>query len=370
MMQVTKNYVVKDYNTMGEKEFTSYVLGIDIGGTNTNLGVAGIKNKRPTLMFSLNFKSQELPSLVPAIKDALNYAKDKHNVEIKNACIGAAGVVSSNKDYAELTHVKWNVNTKEILNETTLNSAFIINDFQAIGYGINLLNYNNKEDIFLVKAGKTNTESPKETKAIIGAGTGLGKSILAYDEHAEAYIPIPSEGGHSDFPAQDDFEIQLLNFIKKLRNISQPITYEELLSGRGIESIYSFLKEISQTKENKYTKEIENATDKAALISKYRTEDKICGETFCLFARYYGRCAKNFVLDTMATGGLFIAGGIATKNKEIFKTKEFLDEFENAHQRKDVLNQTPIYVITNYDVSIYGACFAAMHNILDRRETI
>jgi glucokinase len=246
----------------------------------------------------------------------------------------------------------------------------VINDFQAIGYGINLLNYNNKDDIFLVKSGKTNADSSKETKAILGAGTGLGKSILAYNEQLEAYIPIPSEGGHSDFPAQDDFEIQLLNFIKKLRNISQPITYEELLSGRGIESIYSFLKDISQIKESKYTKEIENAKDKASLISKYRTEDKICGETFRLFARYYGRCAKNFVLDTMATGGLFIAGGIATKNREIFKTKEFLDEFENAHQRKDVLNQTPIYIITNYDVSIYGACFAAMNNILDKRETI
>lgn len=370
MMQITKNYVVKDFNVRDEKDFISYVLGIDIGGTNTNLGVAGIRNKRPTLLFSLNFKSQELPSLVPAIKDALNYAKDKYNVEIKNACIGAAGVVSPNKEYAELTHVKWNVNTKEILNGTTLNSAFIINDFQAIGYGINLLDYNNKDDIFLVKAGKTNINLSKETKAIIGAGTGLGKSILIYDERVDAYIPIPSEGGHGDFPAQDDFEIQLLNFIKKLRSISQPVTYEELLSGRGIESIYLILKEITETKETKYTKEIENATDKAALISKYRTEDKICGETFRLFARYYGRCAKNFVLDTMSTGGLFIAGGIAAKNKDIFTTKEFLSEFENAHQRKDVLKQTPIYVITNYDVSIYGACFAAMHNILDKRETI
>jgi glucokinase len=123
MMQVTKNYVTKEYNFRGEKDFTSYVLGIDVGGTNTNLGVAGIKNKRPTLLFSLNFKSQELPSLVPAIKDALIYAKEKYNAEIKNACIGAAGVVSPNKDYAELTHVKWSVNTKELLNETTLNSA-------------------------------------------------------------------------------------------------------------------------------------------------------------------------------------------------------------------------------------------------------
>jgi len=83
-----------------------------------------------------------------------------------------------------------------------------------------------------IKAGK-GRERSLSTKALIGAGTGLGKSILIYDKHFKIYVPIPSEGGHGDFPIQNDFEIKLTKFIKEFRGISQPITYEELLSGRG-----------------------------------------------------------------------------------------------------------------------------------------
>jgi len=64
----------------------------------------------------------------------------------------------------------------------------------------------------------------------------------------------------------------------------------------------------------------------------------------------------------MATGGLYITGGIASKNKEIFKSKEFLDEFENAYKRFDLLKKIPIYIVINYDVSLYGACLAAIYN--------
>jgi len=358
------NYTVKNYEKkINKDDFSSYVLGVDIGGTNTNLGVAGIKNNRPVLLFSIDFKSQELNSLTLAVKETLEYTKKQHGIEINHACIGAAGVVSVNQNFADLTNVEWNVNTDELLQETTLQSAFIINDFQAIGYGINLLNQNNTNDIFKVKEVINLSDPSKTTKAILGAGTGLGKSILIYDEHLNAYIPIPSEGGHSDFPAQNDFEFKLLEFIENLRNFSEPVCYEELLSGRGIESIYLYLKQNSN-RETSYSKEIEKATDKAALISKYRTIDDTCKETFQLFTRFYGRCAKNFVLDTMATGGLYVAGGIASKNKDIFLSNEFLDEFENAYHRDDVLKQTPIYVIMNYDVSLYGTCFAAMYKNL------
>jgi glucokinase len=82
-----------------------------------------------------------------------------------------------------------------------------------------------------------------------------------------------------------------------------------------------------------------------------------------MFTRFYGRCAKNFVLDSLANGGLYIAGGMANKNIEIFSTKEFLNEFENAYRRNDILEKVPIHVIVNYDVSLYGACFAAMYNL-------
>jgi len=353
-------------DTLKEK-FPYYVLGIDIGGTNTNLGIAGVKNSKPFLLFSHNYASKKLDSLVPAIQETLIFAKNKYKIEVDIACIGAAGVVSPSNDSAKLTNVQWNLSSKELINKTSLNSVYIINDFQTIGYGLNLLDPNNKNDIYQVRFGKSNIISSKETKIILGAGTGLGKSILTYDKNFNAYVPIPSEGGHADFPAQNNLEIRLIEFVKKLRGISQPLSYEELLSGRGIESIFLFLRNTRELKETKYIKDIENAVDKAALISKYKDLDETCKETFRLFTLIYARCAKNFVLDTLARGGLYIAGGISAKNKEIFSSKEFISEFENAYNRTDLLKTIPISVIVNYDVSLYGACYAAMYKLLSKK---
>lgn len=352
---------------MLKEKFSYYVLGVDIGGTNTNLAIAGVKNSKPVLLLTHNYKSKKLDSLVPAIENTLTYTKNNYDIEVNFACIGAAGVVSPSNDFAQLTNVKWNASSKELTNKTSLDSVYIINDFQTIGYGLNLLNHNNKNDIFQVRHRKSDINMSKSTKAIIGAGTGLGKSILNYDEHFNAYIPIPSEGGHGDLPTQNDFEMQLIEFVKKKRGISQPLSYEEVLSGRGIENIYLFLRNTEESKETQYTIEIENAVDKTPLISKYKDLDKTCKETFRLFTKFYARCAKNFVLDTLSMGGLYIAGGIAAKNKEIFSSNDFTIEFENAYNRTDLLKTIPISVIVNYDVSLYGACYAAIYKLFSKK---
>lgn len=355
------NYNIKIFNErLIKKKFSFYVLGADIGGTNTNVGIAGIDNSKPVLLFSLNFKSQELDSLITVINETLAYAKENYNITIKSSCIGAAGVVSSNHDFAILTNVSWDVNVTDLLKKTSLKKIFIINDFQAIGYGINLLDPNNQNDIFKIRGKKSLDDNSKSTKALIGAGTGLGKSILIYDEKYDTYTPIPSEGGHADFPTYNNFEMQLISFIKKLRKISKPVRYEDVISSRGLISIYEFIKSLKKFKSTKYIKEIDNSQDKTAFISKYKTADDICKETFRFYTQYYARCAKNFVLDTMAIDGLYIAGGIASKNKDIFNSNEFINEFENSFSRKEVLKEIPISIIVNYDVSLYGTCFAAM----------
>jgi len=341
-----------------KKKFSNYVVGIDLGGTSTNIAVAGIEDNKPFLLFSLDFRTKELESLIPAIQEALTYSKSNYDIDVKIACVGAAGVVSDTNKYAELTNVEWNVSTEEIINNTDLESIFIINDFQAIGYGINLLDTNNSEDILIVR--DNNISNIFSTKAVIGAGTGFGKSILHYDENTKAHIPISSEGGHSDFPSQNSFEIELIEHIKNKNSSSEPLYYEELLSGRGIENIYYFLKESGRFEETGYSNEIDASNEKSILISNYKLVDPLCKETFRLFTRFYGRCAKNFALDSLATGGIYIAGGIASKNKEIFMTSDFFEEFENSSQRRDILKEIPIYVILKYDVSLYGACFAAM----------
>jgi glucokinase len=361
-------YNIKFFNKrMIKTNFSTYVLGADIGGTNANLAIAGVKNSKPILLFSLNFESKRITSFIKTVEEILMYAKSNYNISTDLACIGAAGIVSPSNDFARLTNVQWNISSKELTNETPLESVYIINDFEAIGFGINLLDYNNKEDIIQVRTGKGKIESSMSTKAIIGAGTGLGKCILTYDRHFNAYIPIPSEGGHADFPVQTDFEKEIVDFIKKLRGISQPLTYEEVVSGRGLESIYQFFRNLKESKETTYTKQIDNAVNKTHLISKYKTQDDTCRETFRLFTRFYARCAKNYVLDTLARGGLYISGGIASKNKEIFSSKDFLFEFEKAYRHTDFLKEIPINIIINYDVSIYGACYAAVYRLCNKK---
>ena len=357
------NYKIKRYSDHIKKnEYDKFVMGVDIGGTNTTIGIGGIKELNLKLLLSLKFKTQEIDSLIPLINESNEYVKIKYEILIDTACIGLAGVVLPSCNKVKLTNAKLTVDSNEIIKNTKLSSVHIINDFQAIGYGLNFLDENDKNDILILKENKMAKD--RSTKAVIGAGTGFGKCILFYDSRINGYIPIASEGGHSDFPVYNEFERNLINFIKKEKNIENPLSYEELLSGRGIISIYEYLKDIKKYTATDYSEEIENSKDKASVISKYRKHDKLCKETFRLFVKYCGRCAKNFALETLPMGGLYIAGGISSKNQDIFEEKDFYNEFENAYQRKDMLKNIPIYLIVNYDVSLYGACYAAMHKIL------
>ncbi len=336
-----------------EEDYAYFVLGGDIGGTHTNLAVAGVRERKPVLLYSMHFESPELSSLTVAIEETLAYARQNYGIRIDKGCFGVAGPVS-NCSSSQFTNVPLEVDAGRISAETGLGEVFLINDFQALGYGINFLK---PEDVVRVKPG---TARPRETRALIGAGTGLGKSILVHDED-RGYIPIPSEGGQGDFPVQNRFELELVEFIREYQGIER-VSYEEMLAGRGIEHIYWFLKASGKFKESVYTAEIDRATDRAPLISKYRERDGLCREVFRLYAGFYGRCCKNFVLDSLATGGLYIAGGIASNNPDIFTTDEFITEFqavEMPEQRK-ILEAVPVYVIINYDVSLYGACYAAM----------
>jgi glucokinase len=356
---------IKTYNDfIKKKDYSFYILGIDVGGTNTNLGIAGVKKNTLDLLFSFNYKTKDLNSITPTINEILYFAREKHNINIKKSCIGIAGIVQTSEEIIKITNANWKIDLKELSNNTLLDSPIIINDFQSIGYAINILNHKNPREVFTVNF-KEDLIKNNHTRVVLGAGTGLGKCILHYNKKNDVFIPLASEGGNSDFPAYNDFEFELIKFIKKFRNITQPVTYEELLSGRGLESIYFFLIESGRFSENEIYSIINNSKNKAVLISKYKKVDDLCAETFRLFSKFYGRCAKNFVLESLATGGLYIAGGIAFKNKDIFLTNEFITEFENAYRRSEIIKKIPLYVIIDQDISLKGACFAAMYDSIN-----
>lgn len=329
--------------------FDYLLLGVDIGATNTRFGIFRVKSKNPKLLCHSKAKSGRLGSLIDGINETVDFAENNFGYSLKKACIGVAGIVYKEKGYAEMTNLRLKLSKKALLKNTKLKDILFVNDFEAIGYGINILPSSGLIPI------KKSDKIAKAPIAVIGAGTGLGKSVLLYNNELKCYIPLPSEAGHTDFAAQSKEEIELINFIKidgKMKSVS----YEDVLSGRGLSRIYVFLAS-KGIKSAKHSKEINNSKNKAELISKYRKIDAACRKTFEVFAAVYSKFARNCAVDCMPYGGVYIAGGIAPKNREIFN-KDFIRAFEDNKTMGSVLKKIPVYLISNEAAGLMGAAFA------------
>lgn len=321
------------------------VLGADIGGTNSNFGI--FVPDRKEMLFSLHAKSQEVNSFSDLIKQVLAHCKKEYDLSIHNACFAAAGVVSSDRTYCKPTNLDLIIDTNDVIEHTELKCIFLVNDFTVIGYGMNFVR---PEDVVQVKGGK---QYPKEHKAILGAGTGLGKCILWWNTSIDRYVPLASEGGHADFAAQTEQELSMIHYIQKKEGWGCAVSWEDVLSGEGIKRMYAFFKQTNNNKPaNAYLTQNGLHPDE---IFKSRTLDDHAWHTYQYYSRFYARCAKNFALDALARGGVYIAGGIAAKNLELFEQDEFLQEFINCGKQQELLKEIPVYVITDYNVSLYGA---------------
>ena len=366
-MEYTTDIFKKKIN---KDDYSYFVLGADLGGTNANFAIAGIrKNEKDSddpldLIFAMHFPSKKLRSIIPAFQEVLSEAKKNYGIAVNQACIGAAGPSPVDASFVKMTNAGWNIDARLIIKNTSLRSVLLINDFQALGFALNRVFKNPalaKKTLFTAQKGsRSKADNERGTKAILGGGTGLGSCTLVYDEYKKTYKAINNELSQVDFPARNQEEVEFIKFATK--NRFSPLTLDEIISGRGIVSIYEFLRDKRKYPTTGSTKEISRAIpyDKPALISKYKNKDRTCKETFRIFAWLYGRTSKNFVLNTMAFGGLYIAGGIAAKNLDLFRSKEFKTEFVNTLKYAKLLKTIAIYVVKDYDISLYGVCYAAM----------
>ena len=323
------------------------ILVGDIGGTNSNFGIFAHTNKGLQLLFSIHIKSQKITKFIDAVQQVIKYVKEKYNISVKKCCFAAAGVPSEDRMRCKPTNLGFAIDAQEILDKTGLTCAFIANDFEVIGYGFDGID---QKDLVLVNKGKPRREG---TKAILGAGTGLGKCIMVYNKELGRYQPVASEGGHADFAAQDQLDIDLIEFIKDKEKLTCPVSWEDVLSGEGIKRMYQFFVQKNQTV--KANKKISHDGPHPDEIFNSRHLDEHAFKTFELYSIYYARCAKNFALDVLALGGVYIAGGIAAKNLPLFEQKCFLNEFTSCGKQQELLKNIPIYVITDYNVSLFGA---------------
>ena len=329
-----------------------FFLSADIGGTNSNFGIFSLNPEKAVLVLSLHYKSKNIEDFTEFMKSIIDYIRDQFAISVKAVCLGAAGIVYPHRVSARPTNLSIEININLVSKVTGINDIILINDFEAVALGIDLLDPRS-----IVNINKDGVHRRHANSACIGAGTGLGKSILVWHRDENRYLPIPSEGGHADavFTTQEEFELR--QFIHD-EYVKCPISWEMVLSGAGIQRIYRFLGTKNLYAETEVSHEIEKSGFNPDRISFFAEQDERCKDTFDLYCTFYARACKNFALESLSLNGIYIAGGIAAKNIRLFVEPLFLQEFKKCGKQRSYLEKIPVYLIIDYNVSLYGALAA------------
>ncbi len=349
------------------KDYERFIIVADVGGEHSYIAIAGIKSKKNyEIIFKDIYLTTEITKIHYALNKCLEGAYKRYGIEIGRAVIAAAGPVSRKRGYIKLTNIDLVIDSQEILKNTMLRKVILLNDFEAIGYGIDMLNLNT-DAMMMPHVGEdlTNPSLLSNTYAVIGAGKGLGVTIAYYDIARHMHVPLPSEGGHIEFSAHDSLELELMQYVKEriMKKKDAHPEFERFVSGNGIINIYNFLRHKKMFPETSTTKKIDGLEG----ISKLREidnnlSDPTCKKTVDMFLVFYARAARNLALTAECYSGLFIGGGIILRYANLInQNKAFMKEFESHDLRSDVLRKTPVYIIKNKDVGLLGCCNVAVN---------
>jgi glucokinase len=321
------------------------VLAGDLGGTKTILAIAEVVDGRVQLLEKKRYASEPHSDFTSLVLDFLSGIK----YQASQACFGVAGPVI--KGRAELTNLPWVLVESDLQRDLRLTRIRLINDFVAIAFGIEALSSCDLETLNPARS------VPGGTVAVIGAGTGLGEAIVM--RATGKRVVVPSEGGHSDFAARNDLQIDFLRYmIDKYGHVS----YERVLSGPGLANIYEFFRDTGlETESDELRQAIAEADDRAPVIQRFADDkrDPLCEAVLDLFISVYGAEAGNLALKAVATGGVYVAGGIAPRIIHRLKAGEFQRSFLAKGRLADEVAAMPVYVVMNNKVGLLGAAVAA-----------
>ena len=321
------------------------ILAGDIGGTNTRLAIIDIVKRHFNFLAEETFSSREEPSLESALRKFLS--KPSH--PINWACLGVAGPVRDGR--CEATNLPWVIDSKKIAQQLNLPRVSLINDLEANAYGIAALE---AKDFEVLNQGIHDAQG---NRAVISAGTGLGEAGLFWDDRE--YRPFASEGGHADFAPRNHVEIDLLDYLLKRH---PRVSVERVISGPGLFNIYQFLKDTGRDEEPTWLVDQMRHKDPPVVITENGLEGKssLCMQALDLFVSLYGAEAGNMALKVMATGGVYLGGGIAPKIIAKLRDPVFMNAFTAKGRMRPLLQAIPVRVILNPKAALLGAARCAM----------
>ena len=318
------------------------LLAGDIGGTKTLLGLFDPVPARPRPLVVRVFATLDFDDLATIVAAFLGDDAIK-GTSIDSACFGVAGPVSG--DLAALTNVGWRVDARRVATKFKLKRVSLLNDLQAMAYSVPVLHV---DELHVLQQGQAVANG---NRALIAAGTGLGEALLHYIDGR--FIPSPSESGHADFAARTERDIALL---RDLRERYGRADVERVVSGPGLTNVHR----VTHRGPCEATINLEDP-DAPLAISKAALDRRCdgCVEALELFVEAYGAEAGNLALRTVATGGVFIGGGIAPKILPALSDGRFIRAFREKAPLEPLLEAMPVKVILNGEAGLLGAAVYA-----------
>ena len=319
------------------------ILAGDIGATNARLAYFQPQNGHLKLVSERVFPSQEHSELGEIVSQFM----DDSGTRPEAACFGIAGPVRNGR--VEASNLPWVIEQSRLANQLRL-PTLLINDLEANAWGIGGLA---PSDLVPLNRGSQN---PVGNQAVIAPGTGLGEAGLFWD--GSRHHVFACEGGHADFAPQGDLQIELLRFLEQRFG---HVSYERILSGPGLVNVYEFLRQAESGKESQELASAMKHGDPAAAISRAALDgtDALAEKTLDLWIKVYGAEASNLALKAMATGGLFLAGGISPKILPKLKGPSFMQSFLDKGRMRSLVEAMPVQVIMNEKAGLLGAARCA-----------
>jgi glucokinase len=315
------------------------ILAGDVGGTKTNLGLFDVQQGRLARVADKRFATRAYAGLGEIVQEFLR----ENESAVTAASFGVAGAVVDNVVHP--ANIPWVVDGAAMAKLLGLSRLRLLNDLEASGYGIGMLE---PADLATIHTG---IPAPQATRAVIAAGTGLGEAMLFWD--GKQHLAMPTEGGHADFAPHTMQQTELWKFIKAR---SPHVSNELILSGRGFQTIHEFL-----DPSVKHADFDNSAKDPAPEITQKALagECAVCVATLDLWVEIYGSEAGNLAVRSMARGGIYVAGGIAIKVLPKLQDGRFAACARDKEKMSGILTQIPIHVVLNEECPLLGAAYVA-----------
>ena len=324
---------------------TATVLAGDIGGTNSRLALYAVAGSEAlTPIRSATFPSRDHGGLEEVIARFLGEAA----APVAAASFGIAGPVVD--DAVITTNLPWHIRGASLRERLGTPHVRLLNDLEATAYGALVLP---ADQLLALNPGVARTGN----RAVIAAGTGLGQALLFWD--GARHVPVATEGGHTDFAPRDEVEHELLRYLE--RQYDGHVSYERTVSGHGLANIFRFLDDHCRMPVSPETRRRFEHEDPAAVIGQLGVSGA-CGTAVAAVDRFvsiYGAQAGNLALTVMATGGVYIGGGIVNKLLPAMTSGGFVKAFKAKGRYERLMAEIPVWIIRDPDAGLHGAAHVA-----------